>query len=143
MKYYGFDYLYGYFEELQDSSVTNKTINIKNSNNQLTLRILGFNIFKLSNKSNKKSARWIIGFNDNNNITINSISLYILNSNNSNEVIGNIINFKYLNTINGNTNDTNKVKLYYSNSINDELDISYLYLLSNKDKKVKVRLVIT
>lgn len=143
LKYYGFDYLYGYFEELQDSSVTNKTISIKNSNNQLTLRILGFNIFKLSNKSNKKSARWIIGFNDNNNITINSISLYILNSNNSNEVIGNIINFKYLNTINGNTNDTNKVKLYYSNSINDELDISYLYLLSNKDKKVKVRLVIT
>lgn len=140
LKYYGFNYLFGYFNELEGSTVSNKTLSVKNSTNKLTLRLLGFNLFKMSTKSNKKSGRWVIGFNENTNVKINSISLYIFDDTNSE--IAKINSFNYLNTINGDTNDSNKVVLYYSNSLNNDLDPSYLYLLSNKDKKAKIRLLI-
>lgn len=140
LKYYGFDYLFGYFDELEGSSTTSKTISIKNSTNKLTLRLFGFNLFNLSKNTTKKTGRWVIGFNEDSKITINSISLYILDTN-GNE-LAKITNFSYLNTISGDTNNSNKVQLYYTNSINNDLDSSYLYLLANKDKKVKIRLVI-
>ena len=140
LKYYGFDYLFGYFDELEGSSASNKTISIKNSNNKLTLRLLGYNLFNLSKKSTKKTGRWVVGFNNDNKISIKSISLYIYDDNNSE--ICKINKFEYLNTISGDTNNSNKVKLYYSNSLNDELDSAFLYLLDNKNKKIKIRLLI-
>ena len=54
-----------------------------------------------------------------------------------------IKDFSYLNTVSGDTNNNNKVQIYCtSSSINNDLDPTYLYLLANKDKKVRVGLMI-
>lgn len=141
LKYYGFDYLFGYFDELEGSSIYGSTIPVKNSNYRLTIRLLGFNLFKMSKNSNKKTGRWVIGFNKIDGLTINSITMRIADVN-GNEIAV-IKDFRYLNTIPGDTNNSNKVQIYCtSSSINNDLDPTYLYLLTNKDKRVKVGLVI-
>ena len=141
LKYYGFDYLFGYFDELEGSSIYGSTIPVKNSNYRLTIRLLGFNLFKMSKNSNKKTGRWVIGFNKIDGLTINSITMRIADVN-GNEIAV-IKDFRYLNTIPGDTNNSNKVQIYCtSSSINNDLDPTYLYLLANKDKRVKVGLVI-
>ena len=140
-KYYGFDYLFGYFDELEGSSYSGPTIPVKNTNYRLTIRLLGFNLFKMSTNSNKKSGRWVIGFNKIDKLIINSITMSIADAN-GNE-IALIKDFRYLNTIPGDTNNNNKVQIYCtSSSINNDLDPAYLYLLANKDKKVRVGLMI-
>lgn len=141
LKYYGFDYLFGYFDELEGSSIYGSTIPVKNSNYRLTIRLLGFNLFKMSKNSNKKSGRWVIGFNKIDGLTINSITMRIADAN-GNEIAV-IKDFRYLNTIPGDTNNNNKVQIYCtSSSINNDLDPTYLYLLANKDNKVRVGLMI-
>lgn len=141
LKYYGFDYLFGYFDELEGSSIYGSTIPVKNSNYRLTIRLLGFNLFKMSKNSNKKTGRWVIGFNKIDGLTINSITMRIADAN-GNEIAV-IKDFSYLNTVSGDTNNSNKVQIYCtSSSINNDLDPTYLYLLANKDKRVKVGLVI-
>ena len=141
LKYYGFDYLFGYFDELEGSSIYGSTIPVKNSNYRLTIRLLGFNLFKMSKNSNKKTGRWVIGFNKIDGLTINSITMRIADVN-GNEIAV-IKDFRYLNTIPGDTNNSNKVQIYCTgSSINNDLDPTYLYLLANKDKRVKVGLVI-
>lgn len=141
LKYYGFDYLLGYFDELEGSSYSGPTIPVKNTNYRLTIRLLGFNLFKMSTNSNKKSGRWVIGFNKIDKLNINSITMSIADAN-GNE-IALIKDFSYLNTVSGDTNNNNKVQIYCtSSSINNDLDPTYLYLLANKDKKVRVGLMI-
>lgn len=141
LKYYGFDYLFGYFDELEGSSISSATVPVKNSNYRLTIRLLGFNLFKMSKNSNKKTGRWVIGFNKIDNLTINSITMRIADSN-GNEIAV-IKDFRYLNTIPGDTNNSNRVQIYCtSSSINNELDPTYLYLLANKSNIVKVGLVV-
>jgi hypothetical protein len=141
LKYYGFDYLFGYFDELEGSSYSGPTIPVKNTNYRLTIRLLGFNLFKMSKNSNKKTGRWVIGFNKIDGLTINSITMHIADVN-GNEIAV-IKDFRYLNTIHGDTNNSNKVQIYCTDSsINNDLDPTYLYLLANKDKRVKVGLVI-
>ena len=141
LKYYGFDYLFGYFDELEGSSIYGSTIPVKDSNYRLTIRLLGFNLFKMSKNSNKKTGRWVIGFNKIDGLTINSITMRIADAN-GNEIAV-IKDFRYLNTVSGDTNNNNKVQIYCtSSSINNDLDPTYLYLLANKDKRVKVWLVI-
>lgn len=141
LKYYGFDYLFGYFDELEGSSIYGSTIPVKDSNYRLTIRLLGFNLFKMSKNSTKKTGRWVIGFNKIDGLTINSITMRIADAN-GNEIAV-IKGFRYLNTIHGDTNNSNKVQIYCtSSSINNDLDPTYLYLLANKDKRVKVGLVI-
>ena len=95
----------------------------------------------MSKNSNKKTGRWVIGFNKNDGLTINSITMRIADVN-GNEIAV-IKDFRYLNTITGDTNNSNKVQIYCTgSSINNDLDPTYLYLLANKDKRVKVGLVI-
>ena len=140
-KYYGFDYLFGYFDELEGSSYSGPTIPVKNTNYRLTIRLLGFNLFKMSKNSNKKTGRWVIGFNKIDGLTINSITMRIADVN-GNEIAV-IKDFRYLNTIPGDTNNSNKVQIYCTgSSINNDLDPTYLYLLANKDKRVRVGLMI-
>lgn len=141
LKYYGFDYLFGYFDELEGSSIYGSTIPVKNSNYRLTIRLLGFNLFKMSKNSNKKTGRWVIGFNKIDGLTINSITMRIADINDNEIAV--IKDFRYLNTIPGDTNNSNKVQIYCTgSSINNDLDPTYLYLLANKDKRVRVELVI-
>lgn len=141
LKYYGFDYLFGYFDELEGSSIYGSTVPVKNSNYRLTIRLLGFNLFKMSKNSNKKTGRWVIGFNKIDGLTINSITMRIADTNGKEIAV--IKDFRYLNTISGDINNSNKVQIYCTgSSINNDLDPTYLYLLANKDKRVRVRLVI-
>lgn len=141
LKYYGFDYLFGYFDELEGSSISSATVPVKGTNYRLTIRLLGFNLFKMSKNSNKKTGRWVIGFNKIDNLTINSITMHIADTN-GNEIAV-IKDFRYLNTIPGDTNNSNRVQIYCtSSSINNELDPTYLYLLANKSNIVKVGLVV-
>lgn len=135
-KYYSFDYFFGYFDELEGSKVSNKSITIKDSSKKLTLRILGYNLFRMSRKFTTKSGRWIIGFNEDSTIDIKSITLNFIDKDQN--VLSSITNFKYYNTIDGDSNNSNNVKLYASNTLNSGIDSTFLYLLNNIDKAVNV-----
>ena len=139
-KYYTFDYFYGYFDELEDSEVNNNSIIISNSSSKLTLRILGYNLFRMSRKFTTKTGRWVIGFNEDSNISIKSITLNFIDD--KQNVISSITNFKYLNTVDGDNNNSNNVVLYASNTLKASVDNTYLHLLSNPDGTVIVSPVI-
>lgn len=139
-KYYTFDYFYGYFDELEGSKVNDNSIIITNSSSKLTLRLLGYNLFRMSRKFTTKTGRWVIGFNEASNISIKSITLNFTDD--KQNVISSITNFKYLNTIDGDDNNSNNVVLYASNTLNAAIDNTYLYLLSNSDNTIKVSPVI-
>lgn len=135
-KYYSFDYFFGYFDELEGSKVSNKSITIKNSSKKLTLRILGYNLFRMSRKFTTKTGRWVIGFNEDSTIDIKSITLNFIDKDQN--ALSSITNFKYYNTIDGDSNNSNNVKLYASNTLNSGIDSTFLYLLNNIDKAVNV-----
>lgn len=137
-KYYNYKNFFGYFKELNGCKAIRNTITSPNSN--LTVQLFGFTTYYPSKKATKQFGKWIIGFDENTEVTINNIIIYILDDNNQ-EVLT-LSGFKFANTFH--KSDSGNLSIYQYRSPQNELDKTYLYLLNryaaNKNAKLYIKI---